>query len=84
MKHLHHFIQSTLHENKPDTVLILIGSNDIILSKQHNLNVKDVVEAFIGIGLHCKECGVKDIIIHSILVFVPNKDYSQVNDLLSE
>ena len=41
---LHHFIQPTLHENKPDTVLIHIGSNDINLSKEHDINVHDVVQ----------------------------------------
>ena len=30
IKILHRFIQSTRHEDKPDTVLIHIGSNDII------------------------------------------------------
>ena len=44
------FIQPTLHEDKPDTVLIHIGSNNIIPSKQHNLNVKDVIERIIDIG----------------------------------
>ena len=43
IKYLHHFIQPTLHEDKPDTVPIHIGGNDIIPSKQHDLNVKDVV-----------------------------------------
>ena len=48
--------------------VILIGSNDIIPSKQRNLNVKDVAQRIIDIGLYCRECGVKDKIISYILV----------------
>ena len=65
IKRLHHFIQSTLYEDNIDTVLIHIGSNDIIPSKQHDLNVKDIVQRIIDIGLYCKECCVKDAIISS-------------------
>ena len=87
IKRLHEFIQPTLHEDKPDTVLIHIGSNDIIPSKQHDLNVKDIVQRIIDIGLYCRECGVKYVIISSILVkrsFHLTTIIRQINDLSSE
>ena len=43
IKRLHQFIQPTPQEDKLGTMLIHIGSNDIIPSKQHDLNVNDVV-----------------------------------------
>ena len=87
IKRLHHFIQPTFHENKPDTVLTHIGSNDIIPSKQHYLNVKYVVERIIDIGLYCKECSVKDVIISSVLVkrnFHLTRIVLQINDFFIE
>ena len=47
---LHHFIQTTFHEEKQDTMLTHIGSNGIIRSKQHNLNAKDVVQRITDTG----------------------------------
>ena len=84
---LHHFIQPTAHEDKPDTVLIHIGSNDIIPSKQHNLNIKRADWRIIDIGLQCRECGVKDVIISSIVIkgkFLLTKIIWQLKDLLGE
>ena len=86
VKCLLHFIQPT-HDDKPDMVLIHIGSNDIIPSKQHDLNVKDVVQRIIEIGLYCWECGAKDVIISSILMkrnFHLTRIIQQINDLYSE
>ena len=87
IKRLHHFLQPTLREDKPDTVLIHIGSNDIIPSKQHDLSVNDAVQRIIDVGSYCRECGVKDVIISSILVkrnFHLTRIIRQINDLLSE
>ena len=85
IKRLHHFIQPTLHEDKRDTVLIHIGGNDIIPSIQHILNVKDVVQRIIHFGLYFRQCGVKDIIISSILIkrnFYLTRIIRQINDFL--
>ena len=49
IKRLHHFIQPI--ENKSDAVLIHIESNDIP-SKQHNLNVNNIVQKIIDNGLY--------------------------------
>ena len=59
----------------------------MITSKQQDLNVKDVVQRIIDIGLYCRECDVKDVIISSILVkrnFHLTRIIRQINDLLSE
>ena len=87
IRRLHHFIQPTLHEGKPDTMLIHIGNNDIIPSKQYNLNLNDVVQRIINTSLYCWECGVKDVIISYILVklnFYLTRIIRQINDLLKE
>ena len=68
-------------------MLIYIGSNDIIFSKQNDLNVNDIVQRIIYIGLYCRECVVKDVIISSVLVkrnFHLTRIIRQINDLLSE
>ena len=68
-------------------VLRHIGSNDITLYKQHDLNVTDVVQRVIYIGLHCREYGVKDIIILSVLIKRSvhlTRIIQQRNGLLSE
>ena len=68
-------------------MLIHIGSNDIIFSKQNDLNVNDIVQRIIYIGLYCRECVVKDVIISSVLVkrsFHLTRIIRQINDLLSE
>ena len=48
MERLDYLIQPTLHEDKPETLLIHTG---IIPSKQHNWNNKDVVKRIMDIGL---------------------------------
>ena len=56
-------------------------------SNQHDLNVKGVFQGIIDIGLCCRECGVKDVIISSHLVkrnFHLIKIIRQINELLSE
>ena len=71
----------------PDTVLIRIVSDDIIPFKQHDISVEDVVQRLMEIGLYCRECGVKDVVISSILVernFQLATIIWQINDLLSE
>ena len=83
IKRFHHFIQPDLLEDKPDSMLILIRSNDLIHSKQYILNVKVVVTIII----YWKECGVKDIIISFILVkrnFHLIRIIWQINYFLSE
>ena len=87
IKRFHHFIQLTLHEDKSDTMLIHIRSNDLIPSKQCNLNVKVIVQRYIDLALYCRECGVKDINILFILVkrnFHLTRIIRQIYDFLSE
>ena len=48
---------------------------------------RDVVQRLMEIGLYCRECGVKDVVISSILVernFQLATIIWQINDLLSE
>ena len=82
MERLHYLIQPTLHEEKPETLLINTG---IIPSKQHNWNNKDVVKRIMDIGLDYRECGVKDMTILSTLVkrnFNLTRIIRQIGDLL--
>ena len=75
------------HEDKPDTMLIHIGSNDMVSFKQNGLNVKDVFPKIIDVGLYCREYSVKEVIISSVLVkqnFQLTGIIRQINDLSSE
>ena len=67
-----------IYEDTPDTVLIHIESNDIVYSKQHDLDVKCRVQRIIDIGLYCWECSVKDCNFHLIRIIRQTND-SEVN-----
>ena len=63
-------------------MLIHIGSNDIIPSKQHDLNVKDVFQGIVDIGLYCQKCNNFIYLIKRN--FYLTRIIRQINDLLSK
>ena len=67
-KRLNHFIDPFLEEDKPDTVVIHIGSNDINPRNHENINAKTLCDEIIAIGSKCVMSGVKEVIISSILL----------------
>ena len=63
-KQLNHYMVPPLVDDKPDTVIIHIVTNDVL----ENANHEDIVRNIIKIGLECKKYGVNDIVISSVLV----------------
>ena len=73
-KQLDHCIIRTLVDNKPDVVLLCVGTNDII-SKS---NDTELANNIINFGLNCKNHGVIKVFISSILV----KKYLKLNPII--
>ena len=67
-KQLNYYIVPTLVDETPQTVVIHIGSNDITESKIKQINLDDLAQKIIDIGLKCRSYGVRNIAISSILL----------------
>ena len=63
-KQLCHYIISTLIDDKPDAIVIHVGTNDIL----NHANHEDIARTIINIRLDCKNNGVNEVLISSILV----------------
>ena len=86
-KRLDHLITPTLVEDRPDIVIIHIGSNDITYNTVDQIDVKDIANRIVNIGKKCLSCGVKEVIILSIFIkkqFKLTRIIRQVNDLLCD
>ena len=65
---LEHYIKPTLNNNRPDAVIIHVGSNDINFRNfSCDTAANDIAENIIKVALLCKEYGVNEVIISSIL-----------------
>ena len=85
-KRLEHFIIPTLHEDRPDVVVIHIGSNDVTFNNK-NINIEDIAKRIIDIGKKCKEFGVEDVIISSIFIkknIELSKIIQKINEILQQ
>ena len=65
-KQLDYYVVLTLVDETPQTVVIYIGSNDITESKIKQINLDDLAQKIIDIGLKCRSYGVCNIAISSI------------------
>ena len=61
-----HYILPKLHEDKPDVVLLHIGSNDINNHTKDKINTEKITEGITNTGESCIDLGVKEVIISSI------------------
>ena len=68
IKRLDHFITPTLVEDRPDIVIIHVGSIDITHNAVDQIDVKDIVNRIISIRKKCLSSGVKEVIISSIFI----------------
>ena len=68
IKRVDHFITPNLVEDRPDIVIIHIGSNYITHTTVDQIDVKDIVNHTINIGKKCLSYGVKEVIISSIFI----------------
>ena len=63
---LHHYIIPALLKEKPDTVAIHIGSNNITHKIFEDFNADKLADEITDIGKMCRQYGVKDVIFSSI------------------
>ena len=87
MKSLHYYMIPSLLKEKPDTVVIHVGSNNITHRIFDDCNAAKLADEIIDIGKMCTQYGVKDAIFSSI--FVKNsiklsKMISQVNETVTK
>ena len=63
-KQLRYYIIPILIDDKPDAIVIHVGTNDIL----NHANHEDIARSIINIGLDCKNNGVNEVFISSISV----------------
>ena len=82
---LDYYVVPLLVDEKPDNVVIHIGSNDITKFNYNNVNAEELAHRIINIGLKCRSYGVSNIAVSSILKrssFNINQVIYQVNNIL--
>ena len=67
-QNLHHYIILSLLKEKPDTVVIHVGCNNITHRIFDDFNAEKLADEIIDIGKMCRQYGVKDVIFSSIFV----------------
>ena len=81
-KELDYYSIPILVDEKPNTIIIHVGSNDITKSNYHIINADELAKGIVNIRLKCKYYGVGQIAISSILARSNNnlnKVIKQVN-----
>ena len=61
---LDHFITPTLKEDRPDIVIICVGSDDIMHNTINDIDAKVISKCILDIGKKCLPYGVKEVIIY--------------------
>ena len=83
---LEHYMKPSSKNNWPDAVVIHIGSNDVDFRNiRRETAVKDIAENFTKIALLCKEYGVSQVVVSSILpkrCIEVSRLIRQMNDIL--
>ena len=77
-KQLDHYAIPVLFDEKPQTVAIHIGSNDIFKFNYHNIDVNDVASRILQIGLKCRSYGVLLFRLFLLEMMITLKVHSQV------
>ena len=67
VRHIKDYITTHLRENRYETVLLQIGSNDIPTPRSNPVPVEEIAKIIIDTGLMCREYGVKDVLIAGII-----------------
>ena len=86
-RRLNHFVTPILDEERPDTVLIHVGCNDITPKTYRDLKPGVIANEIIDIGKKCMNYGTKKLFISSILIKKQSsltKIINQVNDILKD
>ena len=86
-KRLGHHVLPILKEDKPDSVLIHIGTNDVNNHKLYAVSPEKLASDIIKIGRTCKSFNVKEVFVSSVLwrneVILSNQ-INRTNELLNK
>ena len=83
-RQLQHYIMPTLQDDKPDAIIIHVGTNDILTNSQDE---EEIATNILKIAEYCSVAGVNDIFISGILIKKNPRLTAvvrRVNDLLRE
>ena len=62
VRHLDHFIESTLSENQPGKVILHIGSNDMTNRNVEDINISTIADEVISTGKKCAMFVAKNVV----------------------
>ena len=86
-KRLGHHVLPILKEDKPDSVLIHIGTNDVNNHKLYAVSPEKLASDIIEIGRTCKSFNVKEVFISSVLCrneVILSNQINRTNELLNK
>ena len=66
-RHIRNQVETHLHEERPDAVIILAGGNDLPTKKRNPTSINGIANQIMDIALMCKKYSVTDICISSVL-----------------
>ena len=84
-KHIRNQIETHLYDERPDTVIILAGGNDLSTRKRDPSSIAVIASYVMDIALVCKKYEVRNICVSSVL---PREDFylqlrrKELNDIL--
>ena len=87
LQHFAHHITPTLLYEQPDSLVIHIGSNDVVRRNLDTLDVEQLAQGIIEVGKRCFAHGVKNVMISSIFTKrnrVLTAEIRKVNDILRD
>ena len=84
-----HYMQPTLKRNTPDTAIIHVGANDILMKGTSDggltaASIEKIAEDIIKCGDTCRQAGVNQVCISSILPFKGRRAISTINHINSQ
>ena len=66
-RHIRHQVETHLHEERPDAVIILAGGNDLPTSRHKPSSIATIANQIMDIALMCRKYDVADICVSSVL-----------------
>ena len=78
IRQLKHYILPTLVDDKPNSVIIHGGCNDV---QDENVTAKKIAEDLVEVAIMCKSYGVKEVIISSLICRKNDELNKKVNEI---
>ena len=87
LEELEYYVYPTIKKEKPDRVIVHVGSNNVNFYNVENSSAEEVAERILKVGEICKFHGVEDVAISSVLIkknLVLGKFVRNVNIILEK